>query len=474
MNRNLQQDAVERILDQGRKDPVLFIEETMKAQLWAGQRQIVKAVFENPRVCVKAAHSVGKTYVAARIVLAFFYLKPHCKILTTAPTYTAVRKLLWGEIATAYDRLPTGMGGRLFGTELRGSPDHWALGLSTDRADRFQGHHADSLLLVFDECAGVRSEIWEAAETIRAGGSDVHWLCIGNPTVTSGPFYDAFHTQRETWSLHTLGAFQTPNLAGIDPEDLLLMDEAELGADPYPFLTQRRWVRERAKEWGIGSPLFQSRVLGNFPTESEDSLIWLTHIEKARISNLQPKSDDDWRAGLDVAGPGSDETVLVVRNGPRIVSIKSWAGSDPRGQVVAELLQYRDRAIKVGVDSVGIGYYMAQHLRDNGFEVVEINVGKAPYDKERFTNLKGELYWGLRERFTEGEIAGQIDEGLISQLAGIRYGYDSRGRVVIESKDSIHRRGGKSPDRAEALMLAFGTSNALHWGPVDIRSEIVF
>lgn len=470
----IQANAVAQILEQGRADPVTFIEQTMRASLWSGQRDIVRAVFKHPRVCVKAAHSVGKTYVAARIVLAFFYLKPHCKILTTAPTYTAVRKLLWGEIASAHDRLPGGMGGQLFGTELRASADHWALGLSTDRADRFQGHHADSLLLVFDECAGVRPEIWEAAETIRAGGADVHWLCIGNPTVTSGPFYDAFHTQRETWSLHTLGAFQSPNLIGMDPAELVAKAEHEIEPDPYPFLTQRRWVRERAIEWGIGSPLFQSRVLGEFPTESEDSLIWLTHVEAARSRQLEANADDEWRAGLDVAGPGSDETVLLVRHGPRVVEVKAWSNSDPRGEVVAALMPYRERGISVGVDSVGIGYYMAQHLRDNGFEVVEINVGNKPYDKERFVNLKAELYWGLRERFTDGDISGDIDDRLVSQLCGIRYTYDSRGRVVIESKDSIHRRGGKSPDRAEAAMLAFSASNALHWGPVDVRSEIVF
>ena len=73
-------------------------------------------------------------------------------------------------------------------------------------------------------------------------------------------------------------------------------------------------------------------------------------------------------AGLDVAGPGEDETVLYVRCGPRIVLLKAWLTSDPRGEVVAALQPFRAQLQEAKVDSVGIGHYMALHLRDLAFK----------------------------------------------------------------------------------------------------------
>jgi hypothetical protein len=128
---------------------------------------------------------------------------------------------------------------------------------------------------------------------------------------------------------------------------------------------------------------------------------------------------------------------------------------DPRGDVLAALLPYRQQLKKINVDSVGIGYYMAQHFKDQGLPVTEINVGEAAKDSEKYSNLKAELYWSFRMRAQAGDLAGLTDERAIAQLAGIRYSHNSRGQVVIESKADARKRGVKSPDRAEAVILAF-------------------
>jgi hypothetical protein len=162
-----------------------------------------------------------------------------------------------------------------------------------------------------------------------------------------------------------------------------------------------------------------------------------------------------FHAGLDVGGPGEAETALYVRQGQRIVYMEAWSRKDPRGEVVAALSQFKENLEIVNVDSVGVGYHMGTHLKSLGFPVREVNVGKSPRDSEKFSNLKAELYWGLRLRAEVGEISGLTDERTIAQLAGIRYSHNARGQVVIESKDEAVKRGVKSPDRAEALMLAF-------------------
>src|SRR5262249_9045745 len=84
------------------------------------------------------------------------------------------------------------------------------------------------------------------------------------------------------------------------------------------------------------------------------------------------------------------------------------------------------------------------------------NVGGATNFPERFRNLKAQLYWSLRERFQEGQVSGLEDDLTLSQLASIRYEINPRGQVQIESKDQARKRGVRSPDRAEAVMLAFG------------------
>ncbi len=151
---------------------------------------------------------------------------------------------------------------------------------------------------------------------------------------------------------------------------------------------------------------------------------------------------------------GEDETVLVIRQGRNVVEMIAFPQQDPRGELVAALLPYQGRLELVNVDSAGIGWYLAQHLAEF-FPVQPVNVGTAPADSERYINLKAEVYWGLRMRFEAGDVAGIKDEKTITQLSSLRYQHNARGQVVIESKEEARKRGVKSPDRAEAVMLAF-------------------
>src|SRR5271155_53030 len=151
-----------------------------------------------------------------------------------------------------------------------------------------------------------------------------------------------------------------------------------------------------------------------------------------------------------------------------------WAEPDPRAAVLAFLAPYRSRVISVNVDAIGIGYNLGLHLRDSGYPANNVNVGEAaPFNPERFQNMKAELYWALRERFERGEIAGLTDETTLSQLATIRYQYTPQGKVRIESNDDARKRGVKSPDRAEALMLCFGRirPGILDWAKMEAARE---
>lgn len=446
-------------------DPVWFAEHVLGHDPWDVPRRIMRSIARpGARVAVKACHASAKTFTAAEIVL-WFVLQKRGIAVTTAPTWFQVEKLLWSEVHKAHASARHPLGGILNDTEFKLGPDCYAVGLSTNESVRFQGFHAGegrALLFVLDEAPGVRPDIFEAIEGARAGG-DVRVLMLGNPTISGGPFQAAFKQERAMWDTYTIDAFDTPNLAGVSIDDLRAIpftqdgsrsekQDAFLNHSPRPYLTTRRWVWERLHTWGELSPLWEARVRGQFPTQSEDALIALAWLERA--GSVTPGVTTPYIAGLDVAGPGEDETVLTVRQGTNVVARHVWSMPDPRGEVVSAL-RGLDPIEKVNVDSIGIGYYMARHIEDAGFTVVDINVGESPRDKEKFANLKAELYWGLRQRFEAGDVHGLADDLTISQLSGILYKHNSRGQVVIESKEDARKRGVSSPDRAESLMLAF-------------------
>jgi phage terminase large subunit len=250
-------------------------------------------------------------------------------------------------------------------------------------------------------------------------------------------------------------------LVGLTLDDLRRLPSGLPESDPVfqtlrrPYLVTRRWVYEKYWTWGEKSALWQARVRGQFPEQAEDSLFSLAWLEAAKN---RPGADDPkvkLAVGIDVGGPGEDETVVTIRGGGSILVQKTWPQQDPRGEVAAFLAPYRRRIDEVNIDSAGIGHYFAKHFEDLGYKVNFVNVGEALSDSEHYSNLKAELYWGLRQRFENGDVAGLLDEVTISQLAAIRYRHNARGQVMIESKDEARKRGVKSPDRAESLLLAF-------------------
>lgn len=449
-------DAARAVAARVQTDPVWFAETLLGHDPWSTPRAIMRAMAQpRARVAVKACHASGKTFTAAEIVLWWTYSGG--VVVTTAPTWTQVERLLWGEIHKAHAGARFPLGGHLNRTELRLSADNYAIGLSTDRGVRFQGWHG-RVLLVLDEAPGVRSDIYEAIEGVRAGG-DVRVLALGNPTVPNGPFFEAFRTQRAGWQTFTIDALETPNVGGLSLEALLALPEVDLDLAPRPYLVTRGWIVEKYHEWGERSPLWQARVRGQFPDQSEDALLSLAWLEAAAVREVVPVETDPWEAGIDVAGPGEDETALAVRHGPSIVALHAWADPDPRGAALAALAPYRERLRAVKVDSIGMGYYFARHLEDQGYrgKVVDVNVAESPRNRERFANLKAELSWAFRQRAEAGDLAGLTNDLALSQLASIRYDHNARGQVVIESKETARKRGDTSPDRAEALMLAYYT-----------------
>lgn len=488
------------------EDPALFVRHILGHDPWRTPEQIMDAISKpRARVAVKACHSSSKTYTAAELVLWFVTAFPDGIVVSTAPTQTQVRELLWMEIRKAIDTARIALPEPNL-TELRIEDGRYALGRATNQGVRFQGFHG-RVLIVIDEAPGVDAEIWDAIDGIRAGG-DVRVLALGNPVIASGRFYEIFNDELPGWDRFTIGAFDTPNCEGLTLDEIMAMEPGseELAYSPRPYLTTRDWVRDRhnslggrycprhildytqdgngrlveiiAKETCIAEEVaeFQSRVLGQFPQQSEDALISQAWLEAARRRPPCPDHErEGYVAGVDVAGKGSAETVVYIRQGPNIVGMWAFPGADPRGDVINVLRPYLDD-ISIYVDEIGVGYGFMLDIRDKlyaeheercerliaagrgdelppGPAVVGVNVGEAAIDKDRFANLKAELYWQVRDQLQAGEVCGLTDDRTRSQLAGIRTMPNARGQNTIESKEAAAKRGVASPDRAEAYTL---------------------
>jgi hypothetical protein len=126
--------------------------------------------------------------------------------------------------------------------------------------------------------------------------------------------------------------------------------------------------------------------------------------------------------------------------------------------------------VRAIVDVPGVGGGVVDRLAELELPVIPYNGGEAPIDKEPFVNARAEDYWTLRERFEQGEVdIDPDDDKLAAQLGSIKWGIDSRGRIKIESKDDMRKRGLPSPDRADAMAIAFaGRANA---APLNVESH---
>jgi hypothetical protein len=268
-----------------RVDPVVFLRDVLHFEPWSKQREIAESVRDHSRTAVASCHGAGKTAIAARIMLWFLAAFPSSRVISTGPTFHQVRDLLWREIRLGYHAADGFIGGELFDTRLELATDWFALGLSTDRPDRFQGHHAEHLLLVVDEASGVDQAIYEAAAGFLTSPG-ARSLLIGNPTQTSGEFFDAFHSARDLYSTIRVSAFDTPAFTGEKvPRDVLRK------------LVSRKWVSDHSRRWGEGSPLYQVRIAAEFPSQSDDVVVSLGDLEGARTcSSLWIEAPRRWFA----------------------------------------------------------------------------------------------------------------------------------------------------------------------------------
>lgn len=502
-------------------DPQLFSWFVCGVDLWWKQIEIMEALTKYRRVAVKACNASSKTKTAA--IAALWWVSAFADLgasaITTSSSWAQVEKVIWQEIHTLI--FAAAQRGFQYPaankTDLEMPMGGFIHGMSTNDAVNFHGFHGKRVLFMKDESTGIDPSIHEAIDSVAAGGWVVQ-VDLGNPVTTSGAFNDMFVDPL----VHqiTIDAFESPNyvigpaeaealflrhrwLDGDVPEEgrFLTVDELcrfgdadssdggfldvfakePLAGGKRDYLVGRRFAWDVYQRYGVDSPYWQSHVRGEFPDEGSDTLIPSLWVKDAL--RLAEKDPDMARptlplvGGLDVSGPGNDETVLTIRGGKVPILEKAWYGMSSQrtiNEIVDTLNPYLGQLEYVGVDSIVIGHHMCGALATAGIPIVPIDVGLAPTpgNTQRFANLKAQLYWGFRCLFEDthnaavhGPVhepgivipAGVMSDVTLAQISSMRFEENERGQMTMERKKDLKKRGVPSPDRAESWMLCYAT-----------------
>lgn len=439
-----------------REDPVLFFKEVLgKDTHWEKQIDIARSVAKHRKTTVRSGHDVGKSFVAADIALWYLQCFPNSIVITTAPTWRQVEKVLWGEIGEHFNKSKVKLSGKLLETEIKIGPKWYAMGFSSDKPDAFQGFHEGYILVIVDEPSGVEDATAEQIDSLTAN-VNARLLLIGNPIRSNGFFSRSFSDP--TFNHIHINCLESPNV--------------KAGKIIYKSLVTKEWCQEKLEEWGKDSAFYQSRVLGNFPKETEDTLIFVEWIERSYnrwTKFVGQKLSGAVTISCDVARKGKNFTVIIVRVGRRIVEIKSYLHQDTyaTAKVLESLIkkyeEYPD--MHVIIDDNGVGGGVTDDLNAWGYEkiVVPVVAGENAIDSGKYFNRKAEMAWNVRMAFRNNEIdvpppikSDKNTEKLVFECSNQYYDHTKEGsKLRVMSKSMLKKKGMESPDWFEALSLNY-------------------
>lgn len=449
---------------------------------WSKQIEIAHAVRDYNRVAIKSGHSTGKSYGIAAIGIWFLHAYAPAIVITTAPSNQQVKDQIWRYMRKFVGQatVPLFKGLKPVDPAWNVEANCYAIGFATDTPERFRGIHGPNMFIIIDEGNGVPSFAWEEADNMCTASNN-KIMTIGNPIKPTGEFYEAF--KGSDWHTITVSCLDHPNVVN--------------NREIYPGAVRRKWVDERVKkyavpledpndkqkgdfEWPAGSgvwyhptPVFQSRVLGEFPDEGPNTLIPLSAIQFARDNKMPIDATQPVDMSVDVAYEGDDSCVVFARRGPSLLLRRKWRGKDTvktELEVCKIVKSFTDQGIPVGtiaVDATGIGSGVASGLmvqKESGNivcdQVVAVMVGEKANNNKEFENKRAELSFSLAKRFEDRNIdlsrLGEDADDFENQATQIEQDLSrSTLRKMIESKRTIKNRIGVSPDDFDAMYLLF-------------------
>jgi hypothetical protein len=431
------------------RDTYLWLQKIVGEYAWSKQIEIWQSIQEHRYTAVQSCHDTGKSFSVSRAGCHWVDTRPDPFLVTTAPTWKQVNSILWREMRRAHRKAELRGRINLDAEWYMGADELVAYGRKPADYDQsaFQGIHALNVLVAIDEACGVPKSLFEAADSLVTNKNG-RVIAIGNPDDPASYFAEICKPG-SGWNVIQIGAADTPAFTGEEVPDELL-----------DYLISPEWVEERKKRWGVGSPIYQSKVLGLFPEITDDTVFTPRMLKEAQLREL-PREDLPklGQYGVDVARWGEDHTAIYKAHGGRVRLTKTYHMADTMetADFVAMLLKQAQREETAYIDVIGLGAGVYDRLRQQQYRVYPHNSSERAYDNERFHNRRAEVYWMAREMADRGELdlpGDGEDDDLIAQLGSIKWKVTAGGRILLESKEDMKARGLPSPDRADAAIMA--------------------
>ena len=479
-----------------------FIQTKLQIALWSKLNEVLDALASGKkRILIRSANGVGKTALLAAICNWKLATHKDSIVLTTASSHTQVRRNLWGEIR-AQARLSKLFGKKqIHDTVIQLDDKHYAIGISPREPENAQGFHSRSMLIAIDEATGVDREIINALMA-TATGDDTQIVMIYNPMTSDSFVYEAERSGE--WHIITIGAMEHPNV--------IIEEEAIVGAVTCDSIRERlrSWSYEVAphsddgayidNKWWRKTSEMTKRILGEWAEDSGEGFIPMHLIKRAvvgvpplnlphisggdlgtftlRVNDPSPSpstnvegdrsksfSSDQGVArvkalGVDIARGGEDETVFSYFDGDVQTHLRAIRTKDIL--TIAELIadDYANGYAIIAIDDTGIGGGVADILRSRGIPHHAVNFAQSAkgffrQQRKQLANARAEMYFVLDDELKRGVITLADDAMLHQELASVRLKMNaSTEAYLLESKDDIKSRLGRSPDRADATALA--------------------
>lgn len=461
-------------------DWVLFAHEVLGVRLDEDQQAVLRSVQHSSRVAVRSGHARGKDFTAAVASLCFLYLCYPCKVIQTAPTDRQVRFIMIREMKKIIQNAKVKLGGRVTSNSIQfdGHADWFLLGFKAGdkNTEAWTGFHAPNIMVVVTEASGVAQETFDAIEGLLTGNSRL--LLILNPNQTSGEAYQAFKSP--LYAKHTLSCLNAPNViqrrtvvpgqVDWDWVDALTKKPGWVTRIPEENATEDgdfRW----GEDWYRAGDLFRVKVMGLWPREPEGRLIPLSWVEAAqqrwqtwREAGGKIPDGVPLRLGVDVAGMGRDLNMLCHRYGDIVKEFTIPQVKDHMATVGRIKMTLQSQGAAAFVDTIGEGAGVYSRAMELGLQVASVKFSEsaAGYtditEQRTFANMRALCYWAVRDALDPqygARLALPPDPELVEELTAVEWKNRSGGEILLEPKEDIKKRIGRSPDRADALALTF-------------------
>ncbi len=452
-------DFLDESIPLWRESPEMFFREVLQFEPDAWQREAANDLAHNPKVSIKSGQGVGKTGLEAAIFLWFITCFPYPRIVATAPTKQQLHDVLWSEISKWMSRSPL-LSQLLKWTKtyvyMVGNEKRWfGVARTATKPENMQGFHEDNMLFIVDEASGVADPIMEAILGTLSGANNKLLMC-GNPTKTSGTFYDSHTRDRALYKCHTVSSVDS-------------------------IRTNKENIESLVRKYGWESNVVRVRVRGEFPNQEDDVFISLSTIEQcgSKLYELEEGKGMPYIIfGVDVARFGDDETIIYRNVKGKLKIVKNRRGQDlmktvgdivvQYKKVVKEFPDYKGR-IYVNIDDTGLGGGVTDRLREvkreqklhrlyvipiNAAEKIETDTKDGKDAAEHYNNLTTHMWAVIKELLENKDIEIANDDETFAQLSTRKYFLSSNGKLELESKKEMKKRGLDSPDRGDAAALS--------------------